>query len=143
MTGMDGMVIVNSLRILVVENHADTLRILKSYLESLGHTVSAAADKSQALREASAVPLDVLISDIGLSDGNGWELLAEARFPQPVFAIAMSGYGMRADQEKSTKAGFQRHIRKPFDLDLLDEILDEAATTVRGWRKSGSDGLAG
>ncbi len=140
---MERPAIAASLRILVVENHADTLRILKSYLESLGHSVTGAADKAEALRKASAAHPDVLISDIGLADGNGWELLAEARFAKPVFAVAMSGYGMRADQDKSTRAGYRRHIRKPFDLDLLDEILDEAATTVRGWRESGSDGLAG
>jgi CheY-like chemotaxis protein len=131
---MESPVIASPLRILVVENHADTLRILKSYLESLGHTVTAASNKAQALREVPGLPLDVLISDIGLADGSGWELLAEAQFAAPVFAVAMSGYGMRSDQDKSTRAGFQRHIRKPFDLDLLDEILDEAATTVRGWR---------
>jgi len=136
---MNGPAIVCPLRILVVENHGDTLRIMRSYLESLGHTVSAVANKAEALREASAGPLDMLISDIGLADGNGWELLAEARFAQPVFAIAMSGYGMRSDQEKSTKAGFRRHIRKPFDLDVLDQILDEAATTVRGWRERGRE----
>jgi CheY-like chemotaxis protein len=129
------------LRILVVENHGDTLRILRYYLESLGHTVSGAASKAEALRETSVAPLDVLISDIGLGDGNGWDLLAEARFPQPVFAVAMSGFGMRSDQEKSARAGYRRHIRKPFDLDLLDEILGEATTTVRGWRDDGA--LAG
>jgi two-component system CheB/CheR fusion protein len=134
---VEGPVITCPLRILIVENHADTLRILRSYLESLGHTVSAVANKAEALREAAATPLDMLISDIGLADGNGWELLAEARFPQPVFAVAMSGFGMRSDQEKSARAGYRRHIRKPFDLDVLDEVLDEAATTVRGWRGSG------
>jgi CheY-like chemotaxis protein len=124
--------IIHPLRILLVENHTDTRRLLKMYLEQLGHTVRTATNKAEALREASTSACDVLLSDIGLSDGDAWDLPRQAQFPHPVFAIAMSGYGLRPDKEKSIGAGFRRHIRKPFDLDVLDRILDEAAREMQG-----------
>lgn len=114
------------LRILVVEDHADTRMVLKMYLEYLGHVVRMAASKAEALAEAAARPCDVLLVDIGLSDGNGWEVLQQARFIHPSYAIAMSGRGLAADREKSIKAGFRNHLQKPFDVDLLHDMLQEA-----------------
>jgi len=102
------------------------------YLEHLGHTVRTASNKAEGLREAAANACDVFISDIGLSDGDGWELLKQAKFPHPVFAIAMTGYGLLTDREKSSQAGYRRHIRKPFDPDVLDRILEEATREVCG-----------
>ena len=114
------------MRVLLVENHADTRILLKSYLELKGHTVIVAETKAEALRIAMEGRWNVVISDIGLPDGNGWQLLEEAEFQEPVFAIAMSGYGSRKDVHRSTSAGFRRHILKPFELDELDGMLDEA-----------------
>ena len=72
---------------------------------------------------------DVLISDIGLPDGSGWELLpqAQARSNRPIFAIAMSGFGLSADHERSRQAGFRHHLLKPFRPDELNGMLQEAA----------------
>jgi CheY-like chemotaxis protein len=128
-------IIFHPLRIFVVENHADTLEVLQRYLERQGHTVTTATTKSEALEAAHECACDVLISDIGLSDGDGWELLREARFPHPVFAISMSGNGMNKDAQKSVSAGFRCHMRKPFDLELLDQLLEEAGreTSASSW----------
>jgi DNA-binding response OmpR family regulator len=125
------------MRIFVVENHADTLQFLRRYLEKQGHTVMTATTKSEALEAADGCACDVLISDVGLSDGDGWEVLQEARFSHPVFAISMSGNGMSNDAEKSASAGFRCHMRKPFELEQLDHLLEEAA------RESGGPGWAG
>ena len=69
----------------------------------------------------------MLISDIGLPDGTGWELLQRLQLPHPIYAIAMSGFGMNADQARSRAAGFRHHLLKPFPLNELDGLLEEAA----------------
>ncbi|MBV9390497.1 MAG: response regulator [Verrucomicrobia bacterium] len=115
-----------SLRILIVENHSDTLRYLQMYLEQLGHKIDVAKTMHEGLAAAQTADLDVLISDIGLPDGDGWELMRSAEFKHPVYAIAMSGYGMEADRAKSIKAGFKHHLLKPFLPDELNDMLEEA-----------------
>lgn len=112
---------------MVVENHKDTRWVLKMYLEYLGHTVTTAATKEEAVRHATEGDCDVLISDIALADGDGGQLLEQACFPKPPFAIAMSGYAMLTDRQKSALARYRRHMQKPFDLVVLDEFLAEAA----------------
>ncbi len=117
------------LHIFVVENHPDTLKYLQMYLESLGHTVSVAYSVEKALATFPGAGCDVLISDIGLPDGNGWELLTaltEAGH-RPAYAIAMSGFGMGADTAHSLRAGYRHHLLKPFPPDELDALLAEAA----------------
>ncbi|HMJ88813.1 MAG TPA: response regulator [Candidatus Acidoferrum sp.] len=115
------------MNILLVENHADTLRWLTLYLEDLGHTVVTARDLAEARSAWRSSNCEVLISDIGLPDGTGWELLEQAQ-PPPVFAIAMSGFGMNADNARSRAAGYRHHLLKPFKTAELDKLLSEAAS---------------
>lgn len=129
------------LKFFVVENHQDTLDAIKMFLEAQGHSVEAAPDMKSALKLAPRTEFDVLISDIGLPDGDGWELMRKLRDKIPnLKAIAMSGYGMRADLDKSKAAGYAAHIIKPFGpMELnaaLNKVLDngegkEAAEKVR------------
>ena len=114
------------LRIFVVEDHPDTLQALCLYLKYVGHTVRSAGTKEEALKKISLRDNDVLISDIGLSDGTGWDLIREIGDSRPQFAIAMSGYGTAADLERSTEAGFRHHLIKPVSLEKLAAVLDEA-----------------
>jgi CheY-like chemotaxis protein len=114
------------LRILVVENHGDTLKYLRLYLEHLKHVVESARTMSEALAVLAREKFDVLISDIGLPDGDGWELLRRAGALKPSYAIAMSGFGMNSDRTKSREAGYRNHLLKPFMPDDLDESLKEA-----------------
>jgi DNA-binding response OmpR family regulator len=118
------------LRIFVVENHADTLKYLTLYLEEGGHEVISASTLADALARFPTSGCNVLISDIGLPDGNGWELMERAGQAQEVFAIAMSGFGSFSDRSRSNAAGFRKHMRKPFDLDELDRVLAEAADEI-------------
>ena len=115
------------LRILVVENHADTRELLTSLIEGLGHTVVVAESMGKALRAAPRSKCDVLISDIGLPDGDGWELLGRLNLPRPMYAIAMSGYGMASDRTRSKAAGYRHHLVKPMGIVQLEEILREVA----------------
>jgi CheY-like chemotaxis protein len=116
------------LRIFVVENHPDTMQALGSYLEQMGHKVTRAASQTEALELLPATPCDVFISDIGLPDGNGWELMERADLPSSVYSVAMSGFGANADRLKSRAAGYRHHLLKPFNPEELDAILEEAAT---------------
>ena len=118
---------VSSLRIFVVENHADSLKYLVLYLESMGHAVHSATTMTEAMAKLPAARCDVLISDIGLPDGDGWELLRTVQLPSPIYAIAMSGFGMNADRARSKAAGYRHHLLKPFVPTELDEVLEAAA----------------
>jgi CheY-like chemotaxis protein len=115
------------LRVFLVENHEDTVRYIKLYLEHLGHVVMVARDMETALREIPKSRCDVLISDIGLPDGDGWLLLERLGPDRPAFAIAISGYGTGNDQRKSRAVGYNSHLVKPFVPDALLTLLQQAA----------------
>ena len=115
------------MNVFIVENHPDTLRSLQMYLEDLGHKVSTAMTVRDALGTLPSLRCEVLICDIGLPDGTGWELLAKLNLPYPIFAVAMSGFGQNADSARSESAGFRRHLLKPFRAAEIDEMLAEAA----------------
>ena len=115
------------LRIFVVENHPDTLDTLQMYLEMMGHTVLTATTMAEALADLPKAECDVLLSDIGLPDGDGWTLLRQANLSRPIYAVAMSGFGMGSDQLKSREAGFRHHLLKPINPERLEAILADAA----------------
>jgi DNA-binding response OmpR family regulator len=113
------------LRILLVENHEDTLKYLAKYLELQGHEVCGTRDMASAVKALSTSTFDVLISDIGLPDGDGWQLIRKLE-PKP-FSIAMSGFGTHVDRQRSLAAGYKHHLTKPFLPEDLDALLAEAA----------------
>lgn len=116
------------LRILVVENHPDTMMSLATYLEALGHVVYCARSQTEGIVTLSHNVVDVLISDIGLPDGDGWELMERADLSANVYCVAMSGFGAAADRARSRAAGYRRHLLKPFNPSEIDAILEEAAS---------------
>jgi len=129
------------LSIFVVEDHEDTLMYFRMYLEDSGHRVFQASSMEEALKAVPDANCDVLISDVGLPDGDGWELLNRLRdsgLPYPPFSIAMSGFGMNADRLKSVAAGYRHHILKPFNVDQLDVLLEEASRETHPGFASGS-----
>ena len=115
------------MRIFVVENHRDTREYMQMYLEMLGHTVLTADSMTRALTALPLADCDVLLSDIGLPDGDGWTLLRRLQVPRPIYAIAMSGFGMGSDQLKSEEAGYRHHLLKPINPKDLDAVLLKAA----------------
>jgi two-component system CheB/CheR fusion protein len=114
----------------VVENHEDTRVLLCILLEQMGHSVQTAASMNEALREIPASRCDVLISDIGLPDGDGWELMRRLEH-RPRYAIAMSGLGMNGDRARSREVGFRHHLVKPTGPEQLAEILESAERELR------------
>ena len=127
MAAMTSTLVPSSLRIFVIENHPDTLEYMQMYLEMLGHTVQSADSMTKGLAALPEADCDVLISDIGLPDGDGWMLMRHLQLPRPIYAIAMSGFGMGADQLRSQEAGFRHHLLKPIKPEELDAALEEAA----------------
>ncbi|HEX2540412.1 MAG TPA: response regulator [Caldimonas sp.] len=119
-----------ALRIFIVENHEDTRFLLGLLLEQLGHSVLSVATMQEALRTIPDAHCDVLISDVGLPDGNGWELLKKLGSERPRYAVAMSGFGMSADRERSRAAGYRHHLLKPIEPNQLETLLDEAAREI-------------
>lgn len=110
-------------RILVVEDHGDTLRSMKLLLRRLGYEVLAAENMTDALRIADQEHFDILLSDIGLPDGSGLELLRRIRLIRDVPALALSGFGMDEDLLRSRDAGFSDHLTKPVSIDRLQAAI--------------------
>jgi CheY-like chemotaxis protein len=124
--GADGGGRPAKLRIFIVEDHADTARGLAMYLRATGYEVHVAADVRAARQLATEIEYDILLSDIGLPDGNGWDLLEELSARRPITAIAMSGYNSDSDRARSKAAGFFEHLPKPLTPDELDAAFARA-----------------
>ncbi len=119
------------LRILLVEDDAGIRGGLNRLVNGLGHRTHI----TQNIREALDLAIvgnqtfDLLLSDINLPDGNGWELLQGLNDSgrRPWRAIAMSGHCSMQDLTKSRRAGFDYHLSKPVEIAILEAILREAA----------------
>lgn len=120
--------IARSLRLLLVDDHADTRRILSRLLGKCGHEVSTADSGQSALKLMETERFDALISDIGLPDSSGYELVREAKRRQPVQGIALSGFGMEEDVRRSLEAGFDYHLTKPVEFQELRTLLQKIAS---------------
>jgi len=105
--------------ILLVEDHEDTARVMRRILESAGYTITHAARIADARAIAATKRFDLLISDVGLPDGTGLELMQELRASQGISGIALSGFGTDEDLMASRAAGFAEHLIKPIDWDRL------------------------
>jgi hypothetical protein len=116
-----------TLRILLVEDHRDTQRTLSRLLTHFGHEVLTAGNKKRALELLSSGNIDVLLCDIGLPDGSGYEVVSQAKRKRPIKAIAITGFGTEEDLRRSNEAGFDSHIVKPVDLHELQTVLDQVA----------------
>jgi CheY-like chemotaxis protein len=111
-------------RILVVDDHNDTVRIMRLLLERRGYEVLTASSLQSALEVASTSGFDLVISDIGLPDGSGFELIEQLSTQGPVKAIAISGFGSDDDVRRSLDAGFCEHLTKPVSLRDLHGAID-------------------
>ncbi len=111
------------LHVLLVDDHHDTMQIMRRILTRWGMRLTTAGRISEAVAAASRDKFDLLISDIGLPDGSGCDLVAQVQKIQPIPAIALSGFGMDADVERSLAAGFAAHLTKPVSLEQLREVI--------------------
>jgi signal transduction histidine kinase/ActR/RegA family two-component response regulator len=109
--------------VLVVEDHEDTRRVLSRALRRRGFGVTVAEGVESACEQYENTRPDLVICDLGLPDGTGWDALRRLREIGPVKAIAMSGFGMDEDIQKSREAGFAAHLTKPVNFPHLEGVL--------------------
>jgi CheY-like chemotaxis protein len=113
------------MRILIIEDHDDTAEMLGRALARNGHAVQSVGTAAEGYRLCVGLSFDLLIVDIGLPDNVGWALLPRIRQRCPIKALALTGYGMADDLERSRVAGFQAHLTKPVDFATLDRTIAE------------------
>ena len=113
-------------RILLVEDHPDTAMIMLRLLKAADFEVEWAATVQDALRAAEREKFDLLVSDLGLPDGCGTDLMRRLREQHGLKGIALSGYGMEEDVQKSREAGFAEHLTKPINMDALRSAIAAA-----------------
>ena len=125
-----------SLRILLIEDHGDTAAAMADLLDGLGHRVTVAGSVAAALAAVEGLaasgngpPLDLVISDLGLPDGNGQDLMRELSRHYGLKGIALSGYGTEEDRDKSLRAGFSLHLTKPIHPRALQQAIREVVSS--------------
>lgn len=111
------------LRLLLVDDHADTRGVLSRLLIKCGHEVMTADSAQKALEILDSERFDALISDIGLPETSGYELVRQAKQRHPLKGIALSGLGMEEDVRRSLEAGFDHHLTKPINFQELQSLL--------------------
>jgi len=105
---------VRPLRVLLVEDHPVTAKMMQAVLSANGHTVRWAGDIATALELAGRDDFDLLVSDLGLPDGSGYDLMRQLRQRGLALpGVALSGYGQEEDIQRSREAGFAAHVTKP------------------------------
>ncbi|MDQ6861626.1 MAG: ATP-binding protein [Verrucomicrobiota bacterium] len=112
-------------RLLVIEDHPPTLEVLARLLRKEGHDVTTASSVAEALETAADNHFDLVISDIGLPDGNGIDLMVQLTRDYGLRGIALSGYGMDEDLARTKQAGFVAHLVKPINFERLNQVLEQ------------------
>jgi CheY-like chemotaxis protein len=115
------------LRILYVEDHEDTCKVMSRLLTGCGYVVTCADSVKSALAHLETEQFDVLVSDIGLPDGSGLDVMRTVRERQSLPGIALSGFGMEDDVRRSREAGFVQHLTKPVNVQKLEAAIAQIA----------------
>ena len=119
--------------ILLAEDHGDTARILARLLRNQGHEVRTAGDLNKALEFSRQWEFDLLISDLGLPDGNGRDLMRQLRSVRSeIPGIAISGFGAADDIRQSLAAGFSEHLIKPVEIAALRAAIQRIVSKSAG-----------
>jgi two-component system CheB/CheR fusion protein len=113
------------LRLLVVEDHEDTAELLAELLGARGHTVRVANTASAALALSAAEKFDIVLSDVGLPDATGYELMEKLHALYAMKGIALTGWSGELDVERGRAAGFSAHLTKPVSLSRLELTLEQ------------------
>ncbi len=110
-------------RILLVEDHIDTAQLLVMHLGSLGHEVKCAGSVADAIDTFKAHVFDLVVSDIGLPDGSGADVMKQVQSVRPTPGIALTGYGMEEDVKRGFDAGFSAYLTKPVNIEQLEVTI--------------------
>ena len=110
-------------RVLLVDDHHDTCIGMKRMLERHGYKITVAHSAEQAVEKVRSEEFDLLISDIGLPDRSGYELMREVRLNTDLPGIALSGFGSEQDVNLAREAGFAEHLTKPINFERLEKTI--------------------
>lgn len=127
---------IHSLRgldVLIVEDSEDTLSLLSMIFEREGASVTTASSAAEALNRAVTKRPNIIVSDIGMPETDGYQLLEQLRILpglHEVPAIAISGYASEEDRERALSVGYQALVPKPIDVDVLFTLIQELKTPV-------------
>jgi signal transduction histidine kinase len=110
-------------RVLLVDDHHDTCLGMKRMLERRGYQITIAHSAEQAVEKVRTQEFDLLISDIGLPDRSGYELMREVRINKRLPGIALSGFGSEEDVNQAREAGFAEHLTKPINFERLEKTI--------------------
>src|SRR5262249_30722943 len=110
-------------RVLLVDDHYDTCLGMKRMLERRGYEITVAHSAEQAVEKVRTQEFDLLISDIGLPDHSGYELMREVRLNTRLPGIALSGFGSEQDVNQAKEAGFAEHLTKPINFERLEKTI--------------------
>jgi CheY-like chemotaxis protein len=116
----------NPLRILIVEDNEPTLMVMRKLITHLGHSVETAIDVGDAVAKLTASRFDLMLSDLGLPDGSGTDILKQTPANARPKAIALTGYGDDEDLRQTREAGFSMHLTKPINFDQLKGAIQQA-----------------
>lgn len=126
-SGQEQLPPVVGLRILLVEDHADTAKTLAAILRLHGHEVRLASDGPSALHVAETEPLDIVLLDIGLPGMDGYQVAERLRqqgTKKRPLLIALTGYGHKQDRLHSYQVGFDLHLTKPISGEEVQHFLE-------------------
>jgi two-component system CheB/CheR fusion protein len=127
--------LLKSMRILLVDDTQDALDAFRTLLELEGAQVRAETNGHDAIRATTENDFDLILSDIGMPDMDGYELIAELRrLPKTanIPAIALSGFGRPQDAAQALRAGYTGHLSKPVSLQALLEMIQRSRATLSG-----------
>jgi CheY-like chemotaxis protein len=113
------------LRLLLVEDHEETSLTMQRLLKRMGHEVTATNSAQTALAWAAENPFDLVISDLGLPDMSGMEMMQQMRDRHGLRGIAVSGFGTEEDIAESHASGFVHHLTKPISIEKLNAMLSD------------------
>src|SRR5262245_52926109 len=112
------------LNVLLVEDHEDSREAIKNWLEWKGWQVFTAGDQKSGLALGQKHSIDLLICDLQLPDGDGWELMQKLKEVRPVCGIITSGHCSGADIARSKEVGYVEHLVKPYPVEELEALLE-------------------
>lgn len=127
------------MRILLVEDHESTADILMRLIKSLDHIVSAANSIASAKSLAAQQRFDLVVSDLGLPDGSGLELMRYLRAQYGLTGLALTGFGMEDDVRRTREAGFAEHLTKPVEFEQIEAAIERVASRI-GSTRMAADG---
>ncbi|PSB21052.1 hybrid sensor histidine kinase/response regulator [filamentous cyanobacterium CCP1] len=123
-------------KVLVVDDERDNLEILSFILESAGATVTAVTSAREALTAFLQLHPDVLVSDIGMPEMDGYALIQQLQAllspsNKPLLSIALTAYAGEVNQKQALAAGFKAHLSKPVDpIELVAAIAEQIRSSV-------------